>query len=796
VAENKPRGSGKPPDGPAGPKAAPKKASATRAARKTGGRKRRAAGGVTRPRKTAGRKSGGRSGGSTKGRSLVIVESPAKAQTINRFLGPAFAVKASMGHVRDLPKTKLGVDLESDFRPQYVQIRGKGKVIKELRKAAREADRVYLAVDMDREGEAIAWHLAELLGREGGEPKRVVFNEITREAIKEAFENPTTIDMRKVNAQQARRVLDRLVGYMVSPLLWKVVRRGASAGRVQSVALRLIVEREEAIERFVPREYWTIEGGFESPRGDEFTAKLEKVGKVKAEFDSLEKAREVEKILRALDYSVTKVETKSKRRNPKPPFITSTLQQDAAHRLGFNPRRTMSVAQQLYEGIDLGGGERVGLITYMRTDSVRIAASAAGEAREFIRSAYGDPYVPEVSRRYKKAKKSQDAHEAIRPTDPRRTPDGMAASLTPDQAALYRLIWERFTASQMSPAVFDATTVEIQARKYLFKVSGSVMKFDGFLRVYPDRAADAEKAVLPHLEEGDALKVLKIGSTRHETQPPPRFTDATLIRELEEKGIGRPSTYASIIGTVIERGYVERERRALVPTELGRAVMSILLKILPDIFETGFTARMEAELDKVESGEDEWVEVVRDFYKPFSEDMEKADAMRAELKGIVTEEVDVKCETCGRPMVKKWGRHGQFLACSGFPECKTTRPLEEDDIKVDAVCPECGGEMTVRTGRYGRFLACKRYPECKGTRALTLGIKCPVEGCGGELKEKRTKKGRVFYGCDRYPECKFATWDKPVARTCPSCSYGIMVRAGGRNAGRLRCPRCKHEVDE
>ncbi|MGD9401755.1 MAG: type I DNA topoisomerase [bacterium] len=804
---------------------AAKKAAKKKAARKTTPRK-KAAGGKTTPRKKAaggkatprkkaaggkatGKKAAGtgtgrgktsrkRPAGSMSGKSLVIVESPAKAQTINRFLGPSYGVMASLGHVRDLPKTKLGVDLEKNFEPQYVQIRGKGKVVKELRKAAGEAEEVYLAVDMDREGEAIAWHLAALLERPAGEPKRVIFNEITPEAIREAFANPTTIDMRKVNAQQARRVLDRLVGYMVSPLLWKVVRRGASAGRVQSVALRLIVEREEAIEQFKAREYWTVEGEFQSPRGDAFTARLEKVGKAKAEFESLEKAREIQKILATLDYSITALETKPKRRNPKPPFITSTLQQDASYRLGFNPRRTMRSAQQLYEGIDIGEKGRVGLITYMRTDSVRIADSAIGEAREFISRTFGDSYLPDKSRHFKQGKKSQDAHEAIRPTNVGRTPDDMAAFLGPDQARLYRLIWERFVASQMSPAVFEVTTVEILARKYLFRVSGSVIKFDGFLKIYGDRSTDDEKkVVLPVLEEGDILKLLNLADMRHETQPPPRFTDASLIRELEEKGIGRPSTYAAIIGTVIERGYVERERRTLSPTELGRAVLSILLRILPDIFEVGFTARMETELDKVESGEDEWVQVVNDFYKPFSEDMKKANSMKAELKGIVTEEVDVKCETCGKPMVKRWGRHGQFLACSGFPECKTTKPLDEDDVKVEAVCPECGGEMVARVGRYGRFLACKRYPECKGTRAFTLGIKCPVEGCDGELKEKRTKKGRVFYGCDKFPKCKFATWDKPVERTCPECSYGILVqKTAGNKAGRLKCPRCKHEVDE
>jgi DNA topoisomerase-1 len=780
-----------------------KKTPGTKTAKKTPGKKtaKKTPGKKATRKKTskAKRAKGGKSpGGSMSGKSLVIVESPAKAQTINRFLGPSFSVKASMGHVRDLPKTKLGVDIEKNFEPQYVQIRGKGKVIKELRSAAKKAKEIYLAVDMDREGEAIAWHLAALLGREDCEPKRVIFNEITREAIKEAFANPTTIDMRKVNAQQARRVLDRLVGYKVSPLLWKVVRRGASAGRVQSVALRLIVEREEAVEKFVPREYWTIEGDFESPRGDAFTARLEKVGKAKAELDSLERAREIEKILATLDYSVTRVEKKAKRRNPKPPFITSTLQQDAAHRLGFSPRRTMRSAQQLYEGMDLGEKERGGLITYMRTDSVRIAASASAEAREFIQSTYGESYVPATPRHFKKGRKSQDAHEAIRPTNVMRTPGDVEKYLTPEQAKLYRLIWERFVASQMNPAVFEVTSVEIETRQYLFKVTGSVQKFDGYLKVYADRTADEEKKVtIPVLEESDLLRLLKVSNTRHETQPPPRFSDATLIKELEDKGIGRPSTYAAIIGTIMERGYVERERRTLSPTELGKAVLSILLKILPDIFEVDFTARMETELDKVESGDDDWVKVIADFYKPFSMHLQKADAMKAELKGIVTEEVDMKCETCGRPMVKRWGRHGQFLACSGFPECKTTKPLEEDDVQVEAVCPECGGEMMARVGRFGRFLACKRYPECKGTRAFTLGIKCPVEDCDGELKEKRTKKGRVFYGCDKFPKCKFATWDKPVARTCPTCSYPIMVtKASGSKAGQLKCPKCKHEVDE
>ena len=730
----------------------------------------------------------------SKQKSLVIVESPAKAKTINRFLGPSFTVKASMGHVRDLPTKTLGVDIEDAFKPSYVVISGKKKVVKDLKAAAAAADQIYLAPDMDREGEAIAWHLASLIDKDGTRIKRVIFNEITERAIKEAFDSPTTIDMHKVDAQQARRILDRLVGYLVSAILQKVVHRGTSAGRVQTVALRLVCEREEEIAKFVAREYWTIDAEFKTPRGETVKAALEKIGKAKIDLDTLEKATQTRDGVTQQAYHVAAVETKEKRRNPKPPYITSTLQQDGARRIGFSARKTMMIAQALYEGIDLGAEGPIGLITYMRTDSVRLAAEACDQAREFIVGGYGPRYVPGKAAKFRKAKSSQDAHEAIRPTDVKRTPEAVAAFLTKDQARLYRLIWERFVASQMAQAIFDVTSAGIEGGPYLFRATGSAMKFDGFLKVYGEKAED-EETQIPALKVGEPLSLEKADATRHETQPPPRYTESSLIKELEDKGIGRPSTYAAIVSTIVERHYVERLKTALAPTDLGKTVMAILLKLFPDIFEVDFTARMETELDRIESGEDQWVKVISDFYEPFHKDLQNAEKMKKELKTAVQEEVDQKCEICGRPMVKKWGRHGRFLACSGFPECKNTKPLEEEAVSADVKCPTCGGEMIVRTGRYGKFLACKSYPQCKGTSRFTLGIKCP--DCGAELMEKRTKRGRSFYGCQGYPKCKFATWDKPVAEKCPQCGYPIMVmKASGEKSGQLECPKCKAEAQK
>lgn len=728
---------------------------------------------------------------SAKQKDLVIVESPAKAKTINRYLGSSYTVKASMGHVRDLPAAKLGVDVEDEFKPHYIVIPGKRKVVKELKEAASKARSIYLAPDMDREGEAIAWHLANIIDGDTTRIKRVIFNEITERAIKDAFRSPTEIDMRKVDAQQARRVLDRLVGYQVSPLLWKVVHRRTSAGRVQSVAVRVICDREEEIAKFVPQEYWTIDAEFKTPRGDIVKASLDKIGGAKLDIGNTEKATDVREDVKKQSYSVLKVDVKEKRRNPRPPYITSTLQQDCARRIGFSARKTMAVAQALYEGIDLGDQGPAGLITYMRTDSVRIASEACDAAKAFIGSTYGEQYLPGRATKFRKPKSSQDAHEAIRPTEVSRTPESVAHFLTRDQAKVYKLVWERFLASQMAPAVYDATTVEISGGPYIFKASGSVMKFDGFLRVYGERAEEDEEKKIPRVDVGEPMTLEKVEGNRHETEPPPRYTESSLIKELEDKGIGRPSTYATIVGTILERKYVERIKGALICTELGRTVLNILLRLFPDIFEVGFTARMEGELDKIESGKDQWAKVVGDFYEPFRKDLDSAAKMHKELKGAVEEQVDLKCETCGRPMVKKWGKHGRFLACSGFPECKTTRPLEEEQVvAVDARCPICGGEMVVRTGRYGKFFACKNYPTCKGTQSVTLGVKCPE--CGQELVERRTKRGRTFYGCQGYPKCKFASWYRPVAQACPQCGYPITVmKTSAEKGNHLECPRCK-----
>ncbi len=728
-------------------------------------------------------------------KSLVIVESPAKAKTINRFLGSGYVVKASMGHVRDLPETKLGIDIENDFKPTYVVIKGKAKIVKALKEAAEKAHEIYLAPDMDREGEAIAWHIATLIGSRDKIIKRVVFNEITEGAIKKAFTNPTEIDMRKVDSQQARRILDRLVGYLISPLLWRVIYRNTSAGRVQSVALRLVCEREEEIERFVPKEYWTVEVTLRSSDGKAFTALVEKKDDSKIAIPNQDEANRVVEELEKQDFIVVDVEKKRVRRNPKPPYITSTLQQDAANRLGFTARKTMVIAQELYEGIDLAGEERVGLITYMRTDSVRISDVAQKSARDYIRETMGGIYLPPRAPVYAKKASSQDAHEAIRPTDVARTPDQVAPYLRPDQAALYQMIWQRFIASQMSPAEFDVTTLFIQAGRYLLKSSASVRVFDGYQRVYSEESEKQAETIFPDLSKGDRVELVSIEPKQHFTQPPPRYTEARLIKELEEKGIGRPSTYATILSTIIERKYVDKVKGCLVPTELGKTVMKLLLRLFPDVFEVGFTARMEAQLDRIESGETDWLSVIREFYGPFKESLDKANASKVELRKAIEQPTQEICEKCGKPMVKKWSKHGQFLACSGFPSCKTTKPLEEVEL-ADAECPECGSPMVVKRGKFGVFLACARYPECKGKRQYTMGIKCPRSGCDGEIVEKKTRKGRVFYGCKRYPDCDFATWDKPVGEACPECGYPIMVvKSTKDNPGYLKCPECGCEVN-
>jgi len=736
-------------------------------------------------------------------RNLVIVESPAKARTIGKYLGPGFEVRASNGHVRDLPKSKLGVDIEKGFQPSYILIKGKAKILKELKQSARLASTIYLAPDPDREGEAIAWHLAETLGNgTDGRIRRLAFYEITKRGILSALEAPRSIDMNKVHAQQARRVLDRLVGYQVSPFLWKTVRYGLSAGRVQSVALRLICEREEEIRAFVPREYWTLDADLATAKDERFRARVQKKDGEKISLGNEAQAKAAAAELQKQSFRVTGVRTQEKKRNSLPPFITSTLQQEAFRRLHFSGKKTMVVAQQLYEGLDVAGEGSTGLITYMRTDSTRTSPDALAEVREFIQDTYGASYLPAEPRYFRSRETSQDAHEAIRPTSVARTPASMKSYLEPDQQRLYELIWQRFVASQMNPALVLTTTVDVTAGPYLLRASGSRVKFDGFARAYQsiliEEPGDAEASKLPPLHEGDALKQLGIHPEQHFTEPPPRFTEASLVKTLEEKGIGRPSTYATIVGTILTRDYVLRDRGTLSPTELGMTVWKLLAKMFGDVFEVEFTAKMEHELDRIESGKDAWDHVVANFYGPFKKDLTEAESQRESLKASLAEESDRECPKCGSKMIKRYGRNGPFLACPRYPECKTTMPVEEEAATAEVPtqpCPTCGSPMRVRSGRFGKFLACSRYPECKGTRPLGLGVPCPE--CGtGELVERRTRRGKPFYGCSRYPECKFGIWDKPLKQACPSCGYPILVQKHTKTKGDyLQCPKCKSRVD-
>jgi len=736
------------------------------------------------------------------GKSLVIVESPAKARTIGKYLGPGFEVRASNGHVRDLPKSKLGVDIEHGFQPSYILIKGKAKILKDLKQSARQASTIYLAPDPDREGEAIAWHLAETLGNGSDDRiQRLAFYEITKRGILSALEAPRAIDMNKVHAQQARRVLDRLVGYQVSPFLWKTVRYGLSAGRVQSVALRLICEREEEVRAFVPREYWTIDADLATAKDERFRARVQKKAGEKFSLENEAQAKAAAAELQKESFRVTGVRTQEKRRNPLPPFITSTLQQESFQRLRFSAQKTMVVAQQLYEGIEVGAEGATGLITYMRTDSTRTSPEALAEVRDFIQVTFGPEYLPPEARTFRSRETSQDAHEAIRPTSVARTPASMKRHLEPDQHRLYELIWQRFVASQMNPALVLTTTADTAAGPYLLRASGSRIKFDGFTRAYQSALIEEtgpEASKLPALQEGDGLKQLGILPEQHFTEPPPRYTEASLVKTLEEKGIGRPSTYATIVGTILTRDYVLRDRGKLTPTELGMTVWKLLARMFGDVFEVEFTAKMERELDRVETGKDAWDHVVANFYAPFRKDLTEADSQRESLKASLAEESDRECPKCGSKMVKRYGRNGPFLACPRYPECKTTMPVEEEAETGPAPtqpCPLCESPMRVRSGRFGKFLACSRYPECKGTRPLGLGVPCP--DCGtGELVERRTRRGKAFFGCSRYPECKFGIWDRPLKQPCPSCAYPIMVQKQTKTKGDyLQCPKCKHRVD-
>jgi DNA topoisomerase-1 len=795
-------------------------------------------------------------------KALVVVESPAKAKTINKYLGRDYKVVASMGHVRDLPKSKLGVDVENDFTEEYESIVTRKKVIKELKDAAKEATDIYIATDPDREGEAIGWHLTQELGGKRRKIHRLTFNEITKKAVQDALKHPRGIDEKMVAAQRARRVLDRLVGYKISPLLWDKVRRGLSAGRVQSVALKLVCDREREIEKFVPEEYWNIFARLAGPQPPEFEAKLLKKGGEALRVGDEQQSKAILADLDGATWLVSSVATKERKRHAPPPFITSKLQQTAR----FPVKKTMMVAQQLYEGVELPGlgvDGPIGLITYMRTDSVRVSEDALASAREHIRTAFGDDYLPEKPNFYKSKADAQDAHEAIRPTSMQYDPDTVKPYLTPDQYSLYRLIWNRFVASQMVPATFDETTVDVTAADYLFRVKGTVPKFAGWMATYgltpgappvkeeapagegaaaADDDDDGVSGVLPPLAEGDRLELRLLRPEQKFTQPPPRFTEATLVKELEENGIGRPSTYASIIGVLQDRDYVNKIEGKFKPTALGVMISDLLVKSFDDIIDVEYTRSLEDDLDKIEQGKTDYVKTLGDFYKKFKKDLARAGKEMIDLKkGIEigeacdkcgapmlkrvgkfgpfiacsaypdctnTREVESAepesdagdeeiepCENCGKPMAVKRGRFGQFLACTGYPECKTTRKLiatkqgglkaAKPDQILDEKCPRCGANLVIKQGRFGEFTACTKYPECKYVKHKTTGVMCPKDADkGGEVVERKSRRGKVFFGCSNYPDCDFVLWNRPIAETCPKCAAPFLVEKVTKRHGR------------
>ncbi|HWP82654.1 MAG TPA: type I DNA topoisomerase [Bacteroidota bacterium] len=741
-------------------------------------------------------------------KSFIIVESPSKAKTINKYLGKDFVVDASVGHIKNLPKSKLSVNVEDGFEVVYETIKGKEEVIDRLRQKAAKATDVYIATDPDREGEAIAAHIAEEIKETNGNIKRVLFHEITESGIKEAMAHPKKIDEHLVLSQQARRAMDRIVGYKVSPFIWKTMYYGLSAGRVQSVALRLICEREEAIRSFVPEEYWSITGEFRTQDDQTFLAKLTKVAGTEPKIPDETTMRGYLQAIQNEKYSVTRVDRKPVKRNPPPPFITSTLQQEAARRLRFSAKRTMSLAQKLYEGVELGEEGSTGLITYMRTDSTRLSAEAVSHVREYIFTQYGKEYLPKEARLFKKGKASQDAHEAIRPTSIKYTPKYVKKFLDKELFLLYELIWNRFVACQMSPAQFEQISVDVEGGDYLFRATDQQSVFRGFLQVYDDiaeenggDAADADPtSKLPErLAVGHRTQLMNLLPRQHFTKPPARYTEASLVKELESLGIGRPSTYALIVSTVIDRKYVEQNDRKLYATDLGMQVNKLLTQYFPDIFNVKFTAKMEEELDTIASGKQQYEKVMRDFYGPFIQALEKVERIAANIKKSLQEKTDELCELCGKPMIVKWGRNGRFMACTGYPECKNTKPLPEDQEKHQhlsgIVCDLCGGEMVVKAGRFGTFLGCSNYPKCKNTKPISMGVKCPK--CKeGDLIERKTKKGkRTFYGCSRYPDCDFASWDRPVNEACVTCGSPYMVVKYSQARGEyLKCPECKAEV--
>jgi DNA topoisomerase-1 len=746
-------------------------------------------------------------------RKLLIVESPAKARTLGKFLGSDFNVKASVGHVRDLPKSSLGVDEAAGFEPQYVVLDDKEKIVAELRRAARSAEEVYLATDPDREGEAICWHIAELLkGSVNGAVQRVEFHEITRQAVEEAIASPRSVDMDRVDAQQARRVIDRLVGYQISPLLWDKVKRGLSAGRVQSVALKMICDREAEIDAFVPEEYWTVEALVRASEAPDFVIKLAKRGQRKWRPTCEAEARHVEAAVKNGPLRVAKVVRKQRTQSPKPPFITSHLQQEASRRLRLPVRRTMQIAQRLYEGADLGEQGRIGLITYMRTDSVRVSAESVAMARELIAERWGAAAVPDKPNSYRNRSSAQDAHEAIRPTDVRLTPETVAAHLSADELRLYRLIWERFVASQMARAVFDVTQVEVEASEYTLAASGKIVRDPGFLRLWKesDDSGNGDDAALPQrLEAEEQLTCRRVDLEQRFTQPPPRYTEASLVKALEENGIGRPSTYASILATLSTRDYVLRDKGSFLPTELGKVVNRLLVGSFAAIINEAYTAALESELDTVAEGKERWRDLVQRFSDAFKRDLEAARLTMEQVKGkgIAT---DHSCPECSSPLVLKFGRYGEFLACSAYPSCTYTRDLREEKPPEESPeevprCPECEAEMVLKRSRFGPFWACTRYPECRGTRRVgasktpskpePTGVSCPEDRCEGEIVARKSRRGRVFYGCSRYPKCSYSMWDPPVATACPECGHKVMGLKETKRRGReLVCPdkSCGH----
>jgi DNA topoisomerase I len=710
------------------------------------------------------------------GKSLLVVESPTKMKTISKYLGKNFVIKATYGHIKDLPKSKLGVDVENGFAPHFMTVKGKSKVVDELKKAGKAADKIYIGSDPDREGEAIAFHVAEVIGKKK-DIARVLFHEITKKGVLAALKSPVVLDEAKYNAQKARRILDRLVGYKISPLLWEKLSYGLSAGRVQSVSLRLICDREEEIENFQKEEYWIIDVELKLSSGRKFTATLERKGNDKIKVSSEEEAEKIKKAVQSATFKISGIEIKEKILTPQPAFITSRLQAEASRVLRFSPKRTMMLAQKLYEGVEIGKEGQVGLITYMRTDSVRVSMEAVNEARSYIEKAFGVRYVPEKPNFFKNKKSAQDAHEAIRPTSVLMTPEKVKDYLDKDLFALYNLIWKRFVASQMSLEKVEATIVNVGAADYLFIARGQRVLFDGFTKMYEEKGEDEEEVdLLPEIKKGEILSLIDTTLEQRFTNPPPRYSEASLIRALEMKGIGRPSTYATIVGTVQDREYVKKEKGRLVPTSLGRTVNKMMIEFFPVIVDVSFTAKVEDRLDLIEDGKKDWVKTLERFNVAFEKELDRAKESMKSLKKE-EKETDIICDQCGKKMLIRWSKNGEYLVCSGKPECKNKKNVKVGDDgtisiveqEIKGICKKCGGNLIEKRGRFGRFVACSNYPECKYTEAYSLGFQCPMEGCQGKLVEKTSKKNRRFISCSEYPTCTFATNNEPAEGVCPVC---------------------------